>query len=123
MSFYHMIFGINPLSKILLDIMDIEIEAIERFRDCGYDKCNQIIWIYTRTGGNNRESYPNKVLTENKYYKRDYDDKFDNTYATYEFDISNVSSKIKDKLEFFNEDLPKRERPDWEGYFKNIKEE
>jgi hypothetical protein len=85
MSLYNMLFGKNSNTGIILAMIGLKEWDIERFRDCGiYDGK---ICIYTRTGGGNREGYPNKILTNNPYYEYDEDDDYDSTYATYYFSI------------------------------------
>ena len=87
MSLYNMLFGKNPNTKDILSVLGLEEGYIERFRDCWVDEDENEICIYTRTGGWNREDFPNTILTSNKYYLYDEDDDFDNTYATYHFSI------------------------------------
>lgn len=84
MSFYNMLFGQNPSTEQILSLLNLKKEDIERFRDCGID--GDGIYIFTRTGGGNRESYPNEILTSHPLYKYDFDDSFDNTYAYYYFE-------------------------------------
>lgn len=43
-----------------------------------------------RTGGGNREDYPNAALTTHPLYLRDVDDDYDPTYAHYYFRIPEV---------------------------------
>lgn len=83
MSLYNLLFGMNPNTEILLAIIGLKQADIERYRDCGFT--DDGIYVYTRTGGGNREDYPNEKLTSNEYYLRDQDDDFDCTYATYYF--------------------------------------
>lgn len=87
MSLYNLMFGKNTDTKEVLAIIGLEEWEIERFRDCWIDEEENRICILTRTGGWNREDYPNVVLTTNQYYLYDEDDDFDNTYATYYFSI------------------------------------
>ena len=75
----------NPDIDTILASIGLKKEQIERFRGAGIQE-GEII-IHTRTGGGNREAYPNKILTQNKYYLRDADDDFDSTYADYFFKI------------------------------------
>lgn len=88
MSFYNMMFGMNPNSDSILALLGFKKSDIERFRDCSIDAGNKLISIYARTGGGNREGYPNKALVShvNHKYNED-DDDFDSTYATYYFDF------------------------------------
>jgi hypothetical protein len=83
MSMYNMLFGMNPNSDIILAILGLKKNDVERFRNCGFMEDG--IFIYTRTGGGNRDDYPNDKLTSNSCYLRDNDDDYDCTYATYYF--------------------------------------
>lgn len=83
MSLYNMLFGKNPHSSVILAIIGLKESDVERFRDCSMD--NDGIQIYARTGGGNRESYPNETLTSSPHYLRDEDDDYDSTYAHYYF--------------------------------------
>jgi hypothetical protein len=106
-------FGVNPISTILLKILGIEKESIPRFRDCFISDGH--IVIYTRTGGGNRDYYDepnsdnqdgpyNSTLRENKNYVYDEDDDFDPTYANFYFkfpeeyrkDLESFSNKVED---------------------------
>jgi hypothetical protein len=80
-----MMFGKNSNTELILAMIGLKECDIERFRDCGVDE--EKIYIYTRTGGGNRDDYPNEILTSNEYYIEDEDDDFDSTYATYYFYI------------------------------------
>jgi len=80
-----MLFGMNPNTDIILAFIGLKRCDIERYRDCRVELNNKRIWVYTRTGGYNREEYPNKLLTSNPYYLFDRDDSFDDTYAIYYF--------------------------------------
>lgn len=83
MSLYNMICGKNVNAGVILALLGLKECDIERFRDCSMDENG--ISIYTRTGGGNREDYPNDVLISNPCYSGDEDDDFDSTYATYHF--------------------------------------
>lgn len=96
MSFYNMLFGKNPDTNLTLALIGLKEWDIERFRDCGISDGQ--ISVYTRTGGGNRDDYPNEVLTSNPYYKYDEDDAFDSTYATYYFNIPEEIAEDVGKL-------------------------
>lgn len=81
----------NPSSKQVLDALGLKETEIERFRGCGVDD-GKII-IHCRTGGGNREYYPNNALVSNKYYLYDKDDDWDSTYADYYFRIPEEQEK------------------------------
>lgn len=85
MSLYNMLFGKNPDTKEILALLGLEESQIERFRDCFVE--NDKILIFTRTGGGNREYYPNEALVNHPNYLYDEDDEFDPTYAYYYFSL------------------------------------
>lgn len=58
-------------------------KEIERYRDCRVYPEKRTIEILARTGGGNREDYPNTVLTTHPGYVSDRDANFDGTYAIY----------------------------------------
>ena len=65
---------------------------IGRYRDCFLrveerPQYTNHIFIYTRLGGGNREDYQQEIakLTSHTHYVEDYDDSFDETYATFVF--------------------------------------
>lgn len=117
MSMYNLIYGVNPYSDIILSMLEIDIKKVERFRDTGIDYKNNQIWIYTRTGGDNRKLYKNKILTRNKYYLNNKDDSYDRTYAEYNFCIPEEFKDIIHKFSKYN-----RDRVDWESKFKHMEE-
>ena len=94
MTMYNMLFGKNPDTKDILAIIGLEEGYIERFRDCWIDIDE--ICVFTRTGGGNREDFPNVILTSNPYYLYDEDDDFDSTYATYHFRIPRTKENKED---------------------------
>lgn len=87
MNLYNMLFGKNPNTKEILAVLGLDELAIERFRDCYVDKAEGQIVIFTRTGGGNREYYPNERLVKHPNYLYDEDDEYDTTYAYYYFSI------------------------------------
>jgi len=80
-NFYSMLFGRNQLSELLLAVIGLKPVDVERLRDVYVD--GDTIVVYTRTGGGNREEWPNKAITESPLYVHDYDDEFDSTYASF----------------------------------------
>lgn len=85
MSLYNMLFGKNPNTKEILAALGLEECQVERFRDC-FIEDGKIV-IFTRTGGGNREDYPNEALVNHPNYLYDEDDGFDSTYAYYYFSL------------------------------------
>lgn len=97
MSLYNLLFGKNPNTELVLALIGLKECDIERFRDCGIDFDNKQIWVHTRTGGGNRESYPNGILTGNPYYLGDEDCEGDSTYANYYFRFPDeIAADIED---------------------------
>lgn len=85
MSFYSMLFGKNPGTEVILALIGFKEHDVERFRDCWIDYEEKEIGVYTRTGGGNREDYPQELLYQSPYFKTTFDDDYDTTYATFVF--------------------------------------
>jgi len=118
MSLYNMLFGMNPLTPILLAVLDLDQKNGQwrtgRFRDIYYDKEKEKIVLYTRNGGGNREHYNDESepgpkctctgctithhLPKHPNYLRDYDDDFDCTYAYVEFSVPERYKAALDEL-------------------------
>lgn len=98
MSFYNLLFGVNPQSDLLLGIVALRRSDVGRFRDCYADRDGEgwRICVYTRNGGGNREHYDDDIepgpkcsctgcvmhrLPQRPGYLFDEDDNFDCTYA------------------------------------------
>lgn len=82
---YGLLFGKNPNTEVVLALLGLKECDVERFRDCGIDAEAKRIYVYTRTGGGNREDYPNQILRDNPLFDYDCDDESDCTYATFYF--------------------------------------
>ena len=97
MSLYNMLHGFSPNAAAILRALDLDPNQIERFRDASFGKDGEapVLHIFCRTGGGNREDYPNTVLTSHPLYLRDHDDEYDYTYAHYYFKIP---QKVLDEL-------------------------
>lgn len=103
MSLYNMINGFNPACVFIMPMLGRKQDEYPRFRDCFVEDGK--IAIYTRVGGNNRGcGYGEEELYKDPNFVSSYDDEFDNTYATYLF---NVPEKWKD-------DFDKILNSDWE---------
>jgi hypothetical protein len=107
MSLYNMLFGVNPLSEVLLGLVGLSTQTVGRFRDCYVEFSGDrwLLCVYTRNGGGNRECWNAKTwgareegcnctgciaslkLPEHPLYVSDEDDDFDNTYATFYFAV------------------------------------
>ena len=90
MSLYNMLFGKNPLSESILDVIGLKEEDCGRLRDVFVTEDEKIA-VYTRNGASNRETeYIAEAIEKmrsNKYFISDSDDDFDCTYATFYFSI------------------------------------
>ena len=109
MSLYNIMNGINQATLYVLPMLNKHPDAYPRFRDCfigttkeNFKKLDQfdipikeqdtskdVISVYTRIGGNNREHYKKEIdtLQKIKEYIKDFDDTFDTTFATFEFNV------------------------------------
>lgn len=89
MSLYNALFGNNPLSDVLLAIINLPADQIPRFRDTKIAEGGKQIMVFTRTGGGNREEYgeQNDAMTKHPLYVSDRDSDFDSTYAEFYFRV------------------------------------
>jgi hypothetical protein len=89
MSLYNLLFGTNPFSNVLLQMLGVSRDDVPRFRDCFLNEEGTEIIIHTRTGGGNRDEYEseNDALTLIGGYKFDADDDFDCTYADFHYAV------------------------------------
>ncbi len=94
-----MLFGRNPMSEMFLAMLDLTKDDVGRFRDC-YLSDNKIV-VFTRNGGGNREDYSEVIesLRAHKHYLTDYDDDFDCTYASFEFNVPDEFNSVISKLQ------------------------
>lgn len=122
MSLYNMLNGVNPATLHILPMLGKHPDEYPRFRDCfvgqlendkelvdqfgipemksKINKDERQISIYTRVGGGNREGYIKEIeqLRKMPGYVTDYDDDFDNTYATFVFKIPKKWYKDYDRI-------------------------
>lgn len=129
MGLYNMLFGQSGNADGLLSLLNLTRNDFYRYRDCYRE--GDLIAVYTRGGGNNREcweggscddtshapdcvvSIQNK-LREHPLYERDEDDDFDNTYATFYFRFPD--GNIPDHIE------PEIDRDEaWQSLLKNLR--
>jgi len=101
-----MLFGMNGQSDLILAVIGLRKHDVERFRDVFIEADGAEIHVYSRTGGDNRESYPNEAMRHAPGWMRSYDDDFDSTYCTDEFkvpaefvqDVRNLSDILENGL-------------------------
>ena len=86
MSLYNAIYGCHPQSKEILAFLGLDEDSIERYRDCRVYPDTRAITILARTGGGNREDYPNAILVNHPNYVEDHDT-IDGTYAVYTMSV------------------------------------
>ncbi len=102
MGLYNVLFGVNPITPLLLKILDIDQPngryKSGRFRDIHLNSDGTKIILFTRNGGGNREHYFPKNIRDHPNYLTDYDDSFDNTYAYIEFSMPEKFKKILGKV-------------------------
>ena len=100
MSLYNLLHGHDQNAGPILRALEIDPSQIDRFRDAsfGKDGDQHVFHLFCRTGGGNREDYPNVVLTAHPLYIRDHDDEYDCTYAHYYFRIpESVIADLRDQ--------------------------
>ncbi len=87
MSLYNMVFGMNPDSGKLLEILGKTQGDFGRFRNV-YMEDGYIV-VHTRNGGGNREDYEDvfEEMSMHPWYSHDQDDDFDCTYANIYFKL------------------------------------
>lgn len=81
MSLYNMLFGMNPQADLLLAVIGLKKNDVERFRDAFKSEDGSEITIRTRTGGGNRKDYPNLEMRKRPEWTGSVDDDYDNTYC------------------------------------------
>lgn len=113
MSLYNLVNGIQMATFFVLPMLGKHPDEYPRFRDCFMGKVftdgelneykipvkkhgnEELISVYTRVGGGNRNDYEKEIvqLKLMPEYVSDFDDNFDSTFATFVF---NVPDKFKD---------------------------
>lgn len=88
MSFYNIVQGYNASCFYFLPMLGRKDYEYPRFRDCFLSDDGQRIVIYTRVGGGNRNSgFHEEELYKDPNFVTTYDDAFDSTYGSYEFNV------------------------------------
>lgn len=107
-NMYQLVHGVSPATFFILPMLGKHADEYPRFRDCFVQRHSfqmkddlpimqpdeivsmpDKIYVLTRLGGGNREAYAKEIeaLRKSSYYEEDYDDRFDNTYATFVFRV------------------------------------
>ena len=108
MSLYNMVNGVQMATFFVLPMLGKHPDDYPRYRDCFIGKMTQdfndldqfgiptlkhgkenLISVYTRTGGANRNSYQSAIreLEKMPEYVENFDDAFDNTFAIFVFKV------------------------------------
>ena len=127
MSLYNQLFGENEDAMALLGMLSLTRNDFQRYRDVYLNKEGNKIIVLTRIGGDNAKDYRQVYMNmrRHKYYIKDYDDEFDNTYAYFEFKVpkeyENTCKTIapsEDRLTvsaMFEKEIKKAENPNSEA--------
>ena len=112
MSLYNLLFGKNPMTAVLLATIGLKENDIERFRDVFVDdESDELrIIVHTRTGGGNRDDYPNEMLRLSPGFIRSEDDDGDCTYAN---DYFSVPAEFADDIRNFPKFMEVGIRPEF----------
>lgn len=102
MSLYNMLFGRNPASALLLAVVGLRDCDIERMRNVFVSDNGKVIEVYTRTGGGNRDDYPQEGMRSLPGWLYSSDDDYDSTYCTdgieipeeWRQDVANLSDPL-----------------------------
>ena len=99
MSLYNMLNGFNQACVFIMPMLGRKQDEYPRFRDCFVTDDRKRIAIYTRVGGNNRNcGFGEEKLYDDPLFVKTYDDDFDSTYATYEFNVPQKWQEDFDKI-------------------------
>lgn len=106
---YGLLFGRNP-THLLLPMLNKHDGYFARFRDVfTADKDDyraegdqrRKIYVYTRTGGGNREEYETDIEEQSAYpgFLYEYDDTYDSTYMTFVYEVPECWHADYDRVE------------------------
>lgn len=87
MSLYNMLFGMNSKADLLLAVVGLKKIDVERFRDVWVEDGGGAIVIHSRTGGGNREDYPQALMRGLPGWETSEDEEFDSTYCDDYFSV------------------------------------
>lgn len=110
MSFYNMLFGINSHTPFLLATLGLRENDVERLRNVFVGDDGKTIEIYSRTGGGNREGYPNLKMRKLPTWQGSVDDDYDCTYCT---DTFAVPSEFTEDVKNLSDILTHGLRPEF----------
>lgn len=86
---YNMLFGEDKNAGRFLEMLDLERDMFQRYRDCYLNGDGTRIIVLTRIGGSNRPSYDEVFdnIHTHPCFLSDYDDPKDETYCYFEFKV------------------------------------
>ena len=110
MSLYNMLFGMNPDTDKILNVLGKTREDFGRFRNVYLDE--GYIVVHTRNGGGNREDYEDVFdeMSEHPWYSHDADDDFDCTYANIYFKVPEDANQTLMALHNFEKGADPKEQ-------------
>ena len=116
MSLYNQLLGVNPLSRGLMQLVDLDLDDFPRFRDTFVVKEGEklVLGVYTRIGSCYRNEYHEayEKLEAHPAFVRVADDSMDRTFATFYFELS--PEKVKGIEEVL--DMLLKVPPPWERF-------
>lgn len=121
MSLYNNLFGMNEDYEILLGMIGLNMEYFQRFRDIDLTHDGNIIRVFTRLGGGNRQHYRDtwNKIRRHELYLGDYDDGYDETYTYIEFSVPDNFKETTRKM-FKEEPIPFKQKFEQELQEMNI---
>ncbi len=131
MALYNQLFGENEDATAILGFAGLTREMFPRYRDVFLADEGRTVIVYTRIGGTNREAYEDEIKTiiGHPQYKDNCDDKKDNTYAYFKFNVfekyldTTKKMFVKEPIpvfEMFENHIKKAEDPNSEEYKKDM---
>lgn len=89
MALYTQLFGENEDAAALLGFAGLTREMFPRYRDVFLADEGRTVIVYTRIGGSNRSAYKKEIkeIKKHSQYKDNCDDKHDETYAYFKFNV------------------------------------
>ena len=108
MSLYNMLFGMNPDTDKILNVLGKTREDFGRFRNVYLDE--GYIVVHTRNGGGNREDYFPEWVEDHPWYSHDEDDDFDCTYADIYFKVPDDANQTLMALHNFEKGADPKEQ-------------
>lgn len=86
---YNVLFGEDKNAGRFLEMLDLERDIFQRYRDCYLNGDGTRIIVLTRIGGSYRPSYDEvfDIIHNHPCFLSDYDDPKDETYCYFEFKV------------------------------------